>query len=90
LKGIFLGVRRSDPYSRMQLIEHIRYLLTDSESLEFRQMTDPGWPQILRISPLLDWDYDAVWEFLLKLELEYCELYKKGYRCTRTVRAPLT
>ena len=42
-------------------------------------MTDPSWPQIMRVSPMLDWTYEQVWTFLRSLTLPYCSLYNRGW-----------
>lgn len=42
-------------------------------------MTDPDWPQVMRVSPLLDWHYSYIWDYLLYFRVPYCTLYDEGY-----------
>lgn len=49
VKAIFVGTRRTDPHGA---------------DLTPRKQTDPGWPEVERIQPILDWSYQDVWDFL--------------------------
>ncbi|CAH0727971.1 unnamed protein product, partial [Brenthis ino] len=64
LKACLLGTRRTDPYSG---------------ELKFMQKTDSHWPQIVRVSPLLNWSYHQIWSYILQNNVPYCSLYDKGY-----------
>eukprot|EP00834_Sanchytrium_tribonematis_P005196 NODE_299_length_10456_cov_1.003669.p7 type:complete len:196 gc:universal NODE_299_length_10456_cov_1.003669:2229-1642(-) len=60
----FVGTRFTDPHgSNMQIV----------------QMTDNGWPGILRVNPILQWNLSDIWNYLLRNEIEYCKLYNMGY-----------
>jgi len=64
LEGIFLGTRRSDPHC---------------QTLEYFSPTDKDWPQIMRINPILEWEYHDIWSFLNIFQVPYCKLYRDGY-----------
>lgn len=64
IRAIFVGTRKSDPYGA---------------SLQPFQPTDSGWPDFMRIHPILDWQYSEIWAFLRHLDVEYCPLYDQGY-----------
>ena len=64
VKAIIMGNRRIDPYSR---------------DLDSVCPSSPGWPQFMRVFPILDWHYTEVWSFLRGFNLSYCRLYDEGY-----------
>lgn len=46
VKAMFMGTRRTDPHS---------------EHLEHFSPTDAGWPQFMRVNPMIDWHYVDIW-----------------------------
>ncbi|GAA6052499.1 hypothetical protein JCM3770_003797 [Rhodotorula araucariae] len=48
-KAILVGTRRGDPHGAQ---------------LEPLQRTDSGWPDFVRVHPVLDWSYADIWAFL--------------------------
>ena len=42
-------------------------------------MTDGDWPRVMRVNPILSWDYHQVWRFIRALSLPYPSLYDQGY-----------
>ncbi|KAL3285109.1 hypothetical protein HHI36_019233 [Cryptolaemus montrouzieri] len=64
LKACLMGTRRTDPFS---------------QSLSEFQMTDKGYPEVMRVNPLLSWSYFHIWDYLLYYKIPYCKLYDSGY-----------
>ncbi|XP_037917915.1 FAD synthase-like isoform X2 [Hermetia illucens] len=64
LGAVVMGSRRTDPHC---------------DKLETFQYTDPGWPKLLRINPILDWNYKDIWDYIRLNKIEYCKLYDEGY-----------
>jgi FAD synthetase len=64
VEAILVGTRRGDPHGA---------------TLAFKQATDPGWPKLIRVHPIINWTYQDVWEFLRLLRVPYCSLYDEGY-----------
>ncbi|KAI2626226.1 adenine nucleotide alpha hydrolases-like protein [Xylaria nigripes] len=64
IKAIFVGTRRTDPHG---------------EKLSHFDPTDRGWPDFMRVHPVIDWHYADVWAFIRHLGIPYCPLYDKGY-----------
>lgn len=65
LEAIFIGTRRDDFRSGTHMIA--------------MQPTDAGWPQFMRVNPILNWTYTQVWDFIRELDIPYCDLYNQGY-----------
>ncbi|EGG18865.1 hypothetical protein DFA_02604 [Cavenderia fasciculata] len=64
IKAVFAGARNTDPHC---------------EHLDDFTPTDPGWPQLMRINPILQWNYKNVWQFIHTFRVPYCNLYDQGY-----------
>ncbi|KAF2265850.1 adenine nucleotide alpha hydrolases-like protein [Lojkania enalia] len=64
VKAIFVGTRRTDPHG-----EHLTHF----------DRTDHGWPDFMRIHPVIDWHYVEIWTFIRHLNIPYCILYDRGY-----------
>ncbi|RNA43203.1 FAD synthase [Brachionus plicatilis] len=65
LDTILMGTRRTDS----------SYFKTMPEF----SPTDKDWPDYMRVSPILDWNYSEIWYFIRALRLPYCSLYDRGY-----------
>nr|XP_023018916.1 FAD synthase-like [Leptinotarsa decemlineata] len=77
LKACLMGTRKTDPYSG---------------ELSVFQMTDPDWPQVMRVNPILHWHYSDIWDYLLYYKIPYCKLYDMGYtslgNASNTIKNP--
>ncbi|BEI90161.1 uncharacterized protein CcaverHIS019_0302310 [Cutaneotrichosporon cavernicola] len=63
VRAILLGTRQGDPNGNVAVLA----------------ATDPSWPQVLRVHPVLDWTYTEVWQFLRELGVPWCSLYDEGF-----------
>ncbi|KAJ5194579.1 FAD synthetase [Penicillium cinerascens] len=64
IRAIFVGTRRTDPHGA---------------KLTHFDRTDHGWPDFMRVHPVIDWHYAEIWAFIRHLDLEFCDLYRQGY-----------
>ncbi|CDK27944.1 unnamed protein product [Kuraishia capsulata CBS 1993] len=78
VKAIVVGIRRIDPFGG---------------DLSPLQKTDHGWPDFMRINPVLEWTYTEIWCFLKICKIPYCKLYDEGYTSIggidNTIKNPL-
>ena len=65
MKTIFMGCRDVD--------------FKENDKHQNIEITDEGWPSIIRVYPILDWSHEEVWLYHKIYNLEYCSLYDKGY-----------
>lgn len=61
-----MGSRKTDPYC---------------ENLDLFSQSDvkKGYPNFMRVNPILNWSYETVWNFIHAFEIPYCSLYEQGY-----------
>lgn len=64
IRAILVGTRRQDPHG---------------SKLTFFDRTDKGWPDFMRVHPIINWNYAEVWDLLRALKIPYCVLYDRGY-----------
>ena len=64
VKAVVLGTRQGDPNAHGQGVEC---------------PSSAGWPEFVRLNPIIDWEYSEVWAFLLMARVPYCMLYDMGY-----------
>ncbi|CAK7272236.1 3'-phosphoadenosine 5'-phosphosulfate sulfotransferase [Sporothrix epigloea] len=64
VQAIFMGTRRTDPHA---------------EFLAHFNPTDPGWPQLMRIHPVINWHYAEIWAFIRHFDIPFCSLYNQGF-----------
>ena len=64
IQAMILGTRKSDPNRNGQ---------------GFFAPPDGDWPKLMRINPVLQWDYEDIWTFIRGLSVPYPDLYDKGY-----------
>ena len=64
LRAIFMGQRRTDPHAG---------------ELDAFAMTSPGWPEVVRVNPLLEWSYEDIWHFTRLERVPVCTLYRRGF-----------
>lgn len=72
----------------MELHPHVRTFFTGARRSDYTTLakaTSPeikssaGWPEQTRILPLLDWSYNAIWDYIDHHGLYYPSLYSQGY-----------
>lgn len=70
MKAMFTGTRRDDPNGRNQ---------------KAFCPTDPSWPALMRVNPILEFEYHDIWTFLRLFHLPYCAMYDHGYTSIGTM-----
>lgn len=49
----------------------VQNALNKFKQIQF-ELLNLGWPEFMRINPILQWTYEDVWSFIRKLHLPYC------------------
>ncbi len=64
IQAAILGTRTGDP---------------NASSQNKFSPTDSDWPKLMRVNPVLSWQYNHIWTFIRGLNLPYPGLYDQGY-----------
>eukprot|EP00941_MAST-03F_sp_MAST-3F-sp1_P004255 g4255.t1 len=68
-QAFIMGLRRGDPDAKWI-----------PEGIEGRMFpSSPGWPDFMRIHPVIEWKYNQIWDLLRQFKLPYFSLYDYGY-----------
>lgn len=84
IAACIMGSRRTDPYcetlNNFQVGQSQKCATRQFANIRIHfQPTDRGWPQLMRINPMLEWNCANVWEYVLSKRVPYCSLYDHGY-----------
>ena len=63
---VLLGTRCEDPAAQYQ-----QNGLVDA--------TSKGWPSLIRVSPIFNWSYPQVWQYIFDGDVPFCPVYAHGY-----------
>ena len=63
VQATVLGVRKGDP---------------GADRMDNFSPTDGDWPRVIRVNPILAWEYSHVWRFIRALSLPYPSLYDQA------------
>jgi 3'-phosphoadenosine 5'-phosphosulfate sulfotransferase (PAPS reductase)/FAD synthetase len=67
-----MGSRKDDPYCDKLGNQNI------DEGMVAASDTHKGYPDFLRLNPIINWNYDQVWTFIRDFQVPYCPLYDEG------------
>jgi FAD synthetase len=75
-RGFVMGLRRGDPDAKW---------IPEGDAGAFAPSSD-GWPDFVRVHPVIEWTYSEVWTLLKRYELPYFSLYDEGYTSLGNVK----
>jgi len=85
LQPIFLGstLTRMKLETKLKMLKLEGELSQDSHDGNSRSIKEPS---LMRISPILEWSYRDIWDFLTNVpNITYCSLYDQGYSSIGTM-----
>lgn len=79
VKSILVGEHRWEGGQHLSFVMGTRNGDPNCGKGEFFAPASDWAPPFMRINPIIEWDYGAVWKFLRHFDLKYCTLYDQGY-----------